>query len=79
MNKAFTDTTIKHIRKMANFKQQELADLLGINVTEFSFIENKKVFPSLEVAQKIAEHLKVTVGYLYAEEELNYMRFRESK
>lgn len=79
MERAFTDTTIKHIRKMANFRQQELADILGINVTELSFIENKKVFPSLELAYEIAQRLKVTIGYLYAEEELNYMRFREGR
>ena len=79
MERVFTDTTIKHIRKRANFKQQELADILGINVTELSFIENKKIFPSLELAYEIAERLKVTIGYLYAEEELNYMRFREGK
>ena len=77
MERQFTDTTIKHHRKMAGFKQAEFAEVLGITPTDLSFIENKKLFPKLELAYRIAELLKVTIGYLYAEEELNLMRFKE--
>jgi DNA-binding XRE family transcriptional regulator len=78
MKPVFTDTTIKHHRKMAKLKQQELADILEITVTDLSFIENKKLYPSLNLAYRIAELLTVTVGYLYSEAELNLMRERET-
>lgn len=78
MKPIFTDTTIKHHRKMANLKQQELANILEVTVTDLSFIENKKLYPSLSLAYRMAELLKVTVGYLYSEAELNLMRERET-
>jgi len=79
MEKSFTDTTIKHHRKMARFKQTEFAEILGITSTDMSFMENKKTFPDLKTAYRMAELLKVTVGYLYSEEELEYMRYRENE
>lgn len=77
MNKTFIDTTIRHYRKMANFKQSDLADILGVTVTDLSFIENKKQYPPLDLAYRIAETLRITIGHLYSEAELNMMRERE--
>lgn len=73
------DYSISFYRKLKKIKQQELAEKLEINRTELSFIETKKVLPKVETAIKIAEILEVTIGQIYTKEELDYMRFRESK
>jgi len=51
-------------------RQSELAEKLGITNTDMSFIENKKQFPSSELAERISQILKVPVGALWKECEL---------
>ena len=71
MSDTYGDKTIKYYRKKLKIKQSELASILGITNTDMSFIENKKLYPSSELAEKIAENLKVPVGALWKESELN--------
>jgi DNA-binding XRE family transcriptional regulator len=73
------DYSISFYRKLKKIKQQELADKLGINRTELSFIETKKILPRVETAKKIADILEVTVGQIYSKEELDFILYRESK
>jgi DNA-binding XRE family transcriptional regulator len=68
------DGTIKFYRTEINISQQKLADLLGIPRTTMSFYETKRQYPPLELAEKIAEILKVTIGTLYSEQELGVIK-----
>lgn len=68
------DTTISYYRNKANLSQQKLADILDIPRTTMSFYENKRQYPTIDVAEKIAELLQVPIGTLYSHEELELMR-----
>ena len=76
MNKGIMDTSIRYYRKKLKINQSELAQNLGLTNTDMSFIENKKLYPSKELAEKIAEVLKVPIGKLYSEEELNLIIYK---
>jgi len=65
------DKSIKYYRKKLKINQSELAEILGITNTDMSFIENKKLYPVPELAEKIAEILKVPVGALWQDYELD--------
>ena len=73
------DKTIWYLRKKAGFKQAELSAILGLTVTEMSFIENKKVYPDTLTVSKISEVLKTPVGLIWTEGELNLILERENK
>lgn len=68
------DTTIYIYRKAKELSQQELADKLDITRTTMSFYENKRMYPPLEIAEKLAKILDKTVGQLYSKEELEIMK-----
>jgi len=70
MSNTFTDKSIKYHRKKLDIKQADMAKTLGITNTDMSFIENKKQFPSAELAEQISQLLKVPVGALWKEYEL---------
>ncbi|MBA7582272.1 hypothetical protein ES708_24200 [subsurface metagenome] len=55
-------------------RQSDLAEKLGIKSYLMSFIENKKVYPTPELAERIAQLLKVPVGALWNEYELELIR-----
>ena len=69
-----TDRTIYTYRQKANLSQQDLARLLDIPRTTMSFYENKRMYPNFELAEKMAEVLKTTIGKLYAPGELELIR-----
>ena len=71
MNNTSYDKSIKYYRKKLKIKQADLAKDLGITVTDMSFYENKKQFPNPELAEKISQILKVPIGALWSENELN--------
>lgn len=64
------DTTIKYYRKKLKIRQSDLAEKLGVTNTDMSFYENKRKYPVPELAESIAEHLRVPIGKLYEEYEL---------
>lgn len=55
---------IQKLRKSAGITQEEFADRLGISRTHIGHIEQGRKKPSLELLQKIAKYLKVTVSEL---------------
>jgi len=70
MTNTFTDKSIKYYRNKLGMKQLEMAETLGITVTDMSFYENKKQYPDSELAERISQILKVPVGALWKECEL---------
>lgn len=55
-------------------RQSDLAEKSEIKNYMMSFIENKKILPNPEIAEKIAEILCVPVGALWNEYELELIR-----
>lgn len=79
MKSTFTDKSIKYYRKKLKINQIDLANNLGITSTDMSFIENKKIYPAADTAEKLAEFLEVPIGKIYSEEELNLINYRSGK
>ena len=71
MTKPYTDKSIRYYRKKLKIKQADLASNLGITSTDMSFYENKLRYPTPELAEHMAQILKVPVGALWKECELD--------
>ncbi|MDK2920153.1 MAG: putative transcriptional regulator [Candidatus Petromonas sp.] len=54
-----------NIRSQNNMTQQDIADKLGISRSFYTMIENGKRNPSLELAFKISNLLKVDVNEIF--------------
>jgi DNA-binding XRE family transcriptional regulator len=76
MKNTFIDKSIKYYRKKIKINQAILAEKLDVNVTDMSFIENKKLYPDSKTAELMAEILQIPIGKIYSEEELNLIIFR---
>ncbi len=76
MKNTYIDKSIRYYRKKLKINQVDLAERLGITLTDMSFIENKKLYPNSEIAETLAEILEVPIGKIYSEEELNLIIFR---
>ena len=74
-----TDYSIRFYRKNKEISQKKLSELLGITRTDLSFIESKKIFPDIELANKIADMLGETIGRFYTKEELDFITYRSTK
>lgn len=62
--KKFLGARIQEIRKKANLKQAELAELIDIDSKHMSKIECGRCYPSFELLDKIAAQLKVSASEL---------------
>ncbi len=51
---------IKAIRRLKGFTQQELADIIGISVSQLSCIERGGKFPKQELIMQIADTLNTS-------------------
>jgi len=70
MTKTPGDKSIRYYRKKLDILQADMAKTLGITATNMSFIENKKLYPDPTLAERISQILKVPVGALWKECEL---------
>lgn len=60
---------LKELRKNSALTQKQIADVIGIDRSTYSYYENGKASPSLEVLIKIAKVFNVTLDYIiYGEE-----------
>ncbi len=55
---------LKELRKSANLKQQELAEILNLDASSISKYETGKATPSPDILLKIANYFHVTTDYL---------------
>jgi transcriptional regulator with XRE-family HTH domain len=60
---------VKKSRLVLHLTQEELAGELGVTPQHISFIEQEKGVPSLDLLQKMAEELGVSVDYLLSGKE----------
>lgn len=56
---------IKELMKIKKITSKEIADITGVTPTHISYILNNKRQPSLDLVEKIAEILKVSVNELF--------------
>lgn len=56
---------IKALRKAKQFRQEDLAKLLGVSRQTIIAIENEKYNPSLELAMKMARLLEMKVEDIF--------------
>lgn len=60
---------LKRVRKEHKLTQQDIANVLGIDRSTYTFYETGKTSPSISTVYKLAEIYNVTVGYLLGVEE----------
>ena len=56
---------IKELRKAQGYRQEDLAEALGVSRQTIIAIENNKYNPTLELAMKMARYLITTVEDLF--------------
>lgn len=56
---------IQRRRKEVGYTQEELADKIGVSRAYMGYIEQGRNAPSLEVLEKIAKHLKLSLSGLF--------------
>ena len=56
---------IKRYRKAKNFKQEELAEMIGLEIKSLSLIETGKGFVSAKTLEKLSSVLKISVAELF--------------
>lgn len=61
-------TQIKALRKIHNYTQQNVADMLGITRGAYANIENEKREPDLATLFFLADHYGVSIDYLVGHE-----------
>ncbi len=60
---------IKEFRKVKGYRQEDLAEALGVSRQTIIAIENNKYNPSLDLAMRLARYLHTTVEELFELEE----------
>ena len=68
---------IKGFRKKKNFTQEKLSELLSMDISALSKIENGKCFPSMETVCKMIEMLKISPNEMF--DFLNFDKSQELK
>ena len=58
-NKKLLGKRIKEIRKLKNYTQEELAEIVNLETSSLSGIESGRFFPSLHVLDKLSQALNV--------------------
>lgn len=69
---------LKNVRKKHKLTQQDIANVLGIDRSTYTFYETGKTSPSISTVYKLAEIYNVTVGYLLGVEESGNTSVRKS-
>jgi transcriptional regulator with XRE-family HTH domain len=60
---------LKRLRKKRGWSQSQLAEQIGSHLSHINRIETGKYNPSLDVVQKLASVLEVTIDYLVNDEQ----------
>ena len=63
-------TTVADLRKDKGISQTDLAAQLGIHKNVLGRYERNEVFPSIDIARKIADILEVSLDYLTGKEDV---------
>lgn len=77
--KKYLGARIQEIRKLKGLKQNEFAELVGIDSKHMSKIECGRCFPSFELLDKIAHSLNVPVAAFLNSEHLENREILSNK
>lgn len=55
---------IQDLRKLNNLNQSQLADKIGVSLTQLQRYENKGVQPPADILKKLADTFNVSIDYL---------------
>lgn len=69
-NKKLLGKRIKELRKQKGLKQEKLAELVGLEPTSISNIENGYNYPSMKNLEKISKILDVSLSNIFLFEHL---------
>ena len=61
--------SLKKVRKEHKLTQQDIADVLGIDRSTYTFYETGKTSPSVQTLYKLSNIYNVSMGYLSGYEE----------
>lgn len=61
--------SLKKVRKEHKLTQQDIADVLGVDRSTYTFYETGKTSPSIATLYKLANIYNVSIGYLAGYEE----------
>jgi len=64
--------SIKLVRTMAELKQGEMAERLGITQNYLSLLENNKAEPSLSLLRRISDEFNVPINFLLLESSVEF-------
>lgn len=70
-NKKLLGKRIKELRKRLNIRQEKLAELVGVEPTAISNIENGHNYPSIQTLEKIKDALDSTFNEIFRYEKHN--------
>lgn len=59
---------LKKYRKLSGFRQGDVAEILGVDRSAYTYYENGKTEPNIESIQKIASMFRVDVNMLFGYE-----------
>ena len=62
--------TVSELRKQKGISQTDLANQLGIHKNVLGRYERNEVFPSIEIARKIADILDVSLDFLTGKQDV---------
>lgn len=62
---------LKHIRKARGLKQDELAEIIGLEIKSLSLIETGKGFVSAKTLEKLSKVLNVQVSELFEVQDID--------
>ena len=64
MAKPIMSNKLKELRKNSALTQQDIAEVIGVDRSSYSYYENGKASPSFQVLIKIAKVFNVTLDYI---------------
>ncbi len=67
---------LKRLRKKRGWSQTQLAEQIGAHLSHINRIETGKYNPSLDVIQKLATVLEVSIDYLVSDTDEDYKEVR---
>lgn len=68
---------IKELMRVKRVSSKELAEIIGVSPTHISYVINNKRYPSVELLEKIADVLEVSVDEFFKGDSANENKLQE--
>lgn len=74
----FLNKNIKYLRLMKKISQQKLADMIGVNRSTISRIENDEIETTIDNAYKISVYFNIPLGDLVSKD-LSLIKYKDKE